>query len=75
MMHIEIHVVKTDAEAQSLESLGLIEFGDEDFCEHCGETVAYIDDSFIECGIVLDGETEFLLCTDCLFPVIDPGNF
>lgn len=75
MKHIEIHTAETEREADTLERLGLIEFATEEFCEHCSEAVAYSDYRFLPCAVVLDGETEYLLCMDCLAPVLEPGVF
>lgn len=73
MMHIEIHTAETEREATTLERIGLIEFATDEFCEHCAKPLAFADDRFIPCAVVLDGETEYLLCFECLAPVIGPS--
>lgn len=75
MLHIELHVARTEEDANALEHLGLIEFGTDESCEHCGDFVAFADDSYISCAVVLDGETEYLMCIDCIAPILDPGVF
>jgi hypothetical protein len=73
MRHIEVHYVQTAKEALSLENLGLIQFELEEYCEHCGEPVAYLEEEFEPCGIVLDENYTYLLCSVCLLPVLNPG--
>lgn len=74
MRHIEVHYATTLTDAQSLENLGLIRFETEEFCEHCGEPVAFTDDEDFEpCGIILDEDYTYLICAICLLPVLNPG--
>ena len=73
MKHIEFHTAETEKDAESLEFIGLIDFGTEEFCEHCSRQVAFTDTKFIPCGVVLDGESEFLLCIPCAEPFLNPG--
>ena len=73
MRHIEVHYVQTAKEALSLENLGLIQFELEEYSEHCGETVAYLEEEFEPCGVILDDTYTYLLCSVCLLPVLNPG--
>ena len=78
MQHIELHIVNDEDDATQAEDLGLISFRTTELCENCDEEVAYTDNGFISCAIVLtidnlDNDIEFLLCCDCVLPVISPG--
>lgn len=75
MLHIEIHVARTETDATTLEHLGLIEFGTDESCEHCGDDVAFAEYGYQPCAVVLDGETEYLMCLDCVAPILEPGTF
>lgn len=76
MMHIELHVVMTAKDAANAENLRLIEFATEEYCENCGEPVAYVDDvdDFEACVLILDEDGVYLVCTYCALPVIHPGE-
>lgn len=73
MRHIEMHYVQTAKEANSLENVGLIMFETEEYCEHCGEPVAFLDDGFEPCCVTLDEEYTYILCSICALPVLNPG--
>ena len=73
MEHIEIHVARTEEHARTLEYLNLIEFAMDEYCEHCAEQIGYTEFSFIPCAVVLDEDTEFLICLDCLAPILSQG--
>jgi hypothetical protein len=75
MRHIEMHLTETVDDARSMEYLGLIRFEDEEYCEHCLEPIAYVDDEEFEpCVIVLDEDGSFLICIPCASPVLTPGE-
>jgi len=78
MQHIELHVINDENDAEKAESAGLTEFQATEVCENCQELIAYTQDGFYPCVIVLsvspqDDDIEFLLCDDCVAPVLMPG--
>lgn len=78
MQHIELHVINNETDAEQAEDLGLISFRTFENCENCEEQIAYTANGFYPCVIVLtiddyDNDIEFLLCCDCVRPVLSPG--
>lgn len=74
MRHIEMHLAETERDAESLEHIGLIEFGAEEYCEHCIEPVAFVYGEFEPCVVVLDEDSTFILCESCATPALNPGS-
>jgi hypothetical protein len=75
MRHIEVHVVYTEEDAATISHAGLIDLTDDETCEHCGDVVAFDKyGDFVECAIVLDDESDWVLCTECVLPLLDPGD-
>jgi hypothetical protein len=77
MIHIELHTLDTSEDALTAEELGLIEIKTDEFCETCGERVAFdTDGSWISCTILLtdidNDEYVYLLCDDCTEPTLAP---
>lgn len=79
MQQVELHIINNETDAELAEATGLVIFQTEEFCENCTEAVAYTDDYFTPCVLVLgdvDGEdVEYFICSDCSATVLDPGNF
>jgi hypothetical protein len=73
MKHFELHYVQSVTDAHSAENIGLIRFETDEFCEHCAEPVAFVEDGFEPCSVVLDDEYTYLLCSICALPVLNPG--
>lgn len=73
MKHFEVHYAQNSTDAQQAEFIGLIRFETEEYCEHCAEPVAMLDDGFEPCAIVLDSDYTYLLCSVCIIPVLNPG--
>jgi hypothetical protein len=73
MRHLEIHVIYSEADAAHAGLAGLIDLVNDESCDHCGEDVAFTASDFVPCTIVLEDDEEWLLCTDCALPTIDPG--
>ena len=79
MEHIELHVVNNEIDASQAEQTGLTTFGVFESCENCEEPIAYTPNGFYPCVIVLatdqqDEDIEFLLCTDCVSPILFPNQ-
>jgi len=79
MQQVELHIINDETDANLAEDTGLVIFRSDEFCENCKEAVAYHEEDFIPCVLVLgdvDGEDlEYFICSGCALPVIDPGNF
>ena len=72
MRHIELHVIETEADAASAERCGLpVGPNLVTACADCGDDVGALD-RFEPYCVVLDGESEWYLCTYCAEPVTDP---
>lgn len=74
MRHIEIHVIETEQDAASAVQCGLLT---DPFlvtaCLDCGDDVGALD-RFEPYCLVLDDQSEWVLCTYCAEPVTDPEN-
>lgn len=77
MHHIEIHLLATDEDAKRSELAGLKTFNRRrtETCRSCSDEIAYVDTGdFVKCAIVLTDESEALLCTNCVTPVISSSR-
>lgn len=72
MRHIEIHVIENETDTLSACNSGLL---NDPFvvaaCSDCGDDVGALE-VFEPYCLVLDGESEWFLCTYCAEPVTNP---
>ena len=74
MRHMEVHYIYISTDARNAEYVGLIDFEITEYCEHCSEQVAFVEDGFEQCSVVIDDYTTFLLCSVCSLPILNPGT-
>lgn len=70
MRHIEMHLIESNHDAQQAELVGL-DLYDDDTCDNCHEPIgASHVEKFIPFVILLDDESEWVVCADCADPVL-----
>lgn len=76
MAHIELYVIESAEQVESVENSYLVEFLHDAQCENCDVIVGYYDSpKFFPCVICIDGEDEvWVVCVECAGGVIYPGE-
>lgn len=69
MRHIEMHVVESLHDFSLAEIAGLDVY-EEETCEECFEKVGELELKFIPFVVLLDEESEWIVCMECAKPVL-----
>lgn len=70
MRHIEMHLIESTQDAHDAELVGLTLF-DDDSCDNCHEPIGDNRvEKFKPFVILLDDESEWVVCSDCADPVL-----
>lgn len=69
MRHIEMHLIESSRDVQSANAVGL-ETSDDEICEECLVPVGEVKDKFVPFVLLLDDESEWVVCADCASPVL-----
>ena len=71
MRHIELHVIEEEEDLSTAEVAGLDVYSTET-CDNCMDSVGVIEEgaSFNPFVVLLDDETEWIVCTSCAEPVL-----
>lgn len=71
MRHIELHLIEEEDDLTALEAAGLDVYSTET-CDNCTETVGVVEDdgSFRLFVVLLDDESEWIVCATCAEPVL-----
>lgn len=72
MRHLELHVITERVDALKLAASGIDVDVDSADCAACADAVGAYDNEFYEFAVVLDGESQWYVCTDCASDVLDP---
>jgi hypothetical protein len=75
MRHIEMHVISNTSDERLANLAGLDTYDDES-CAQCREPLgtASSDTSFKAYVIVLDDDSEWVVCVSCASPVLNPDS-
>jgi hypothetical protein len=74
MINNELHVIHNPHEAEEAEQVGLPLVNTSVPCANCAAPVGCEGDKFVPFAIVLNEETDWLLCMMCASPAIKPRN-
>jgi hypothetical protein len=71
MRHIELHVIEEEEDLTSAETAGLDVYSTET-CENCMDQVGVIEEgtNFNPFAVLLDDESEWIVCTSCADAVL-----
>jgi len=69
MRHIEMHLLENSKDVQSANTVGL-EVGDDEVCEECFKPVGEVVGVFVPFLLLLDDESEWVVCAECASPVL-----
>lgn len=74
MKNIELHVMENNADVGDGLTAGLLETRDLDDpqCSACTSGVGHKDGTFYPYAVALDEDDQWMVCTECASPVIDP---
>jgi hypothetical protein len=75
MRHIEMHVISNTTDERLANLAGLDTYDDES-CAHCRELLgtASSETSFKSYVILLDENSEWVVCSTCALPVLNPDS-
>jgi hypothetical protein len=69
MRHIEMHVIETVRDLELADTAGLDVYETE-ACDECFEPVGEDAGTFKKFVVLLDDESEWIVCVDCASPVL-----
>lgn len=70
MRHIEVHLVESNDDRESLNNAGFDLF-EVETCEQCFEEVGSVEDAeFVSFVVCLDEEDEWIVCAECAEPIL-----
>jgi hypothetical protein len=71
MRHIEMHLIEEEEDLSTAEVAGLDVYATET-CDHCMDSVGVIEEgtSFNPFVVLLDDESEWIVCSSCADPVL-----
>ena len=75
MRTFDLFIVETLADARVCAAAGVFDFTLFDMeCENCAMAVGPVYDAWVPSGVVMSGDgTTWIVCVDCMSPVIFPG--
>lgn len=75
MKVFDLYVVETPADAHTCALAGVFDFTLFDMeCENCAMAVGAVEDAWIPSGVVSSSDgTSWVVCVDCIAPMIFPG--
>jgi hypothetical protein len=70
MRHIEVHLVESNDDRESLNIAGF-ELFEVETCEQCSEEVGAVEDAeFVAFVACLDEDDEWIVCAECAEPIL-----